>query len=135
VELGGLWLQRAEVTFLQGGGELSFSEPLREPAESLRLDASMGGGAFRLLGNASPRSLRVSTQMGGGEVDLRGEWVRDAEISIESRMGGMAVRVPEGVRTRGLPRDREAAPGEEAEDQPTLTFSYSSSMGEIRFRD
>jgi hypothetical protein len=50
-------------------------------------------------------------------------------------MGGMAVRVPGDVITRGLPSDRSpAATGDEAAPA-TLTFSYSSSMGEIEFRN
>jgi hypothetical protein len=133
-DLGGLWLTEASVAFTQGGGELEFSEPLEEPTEALTIDATMGGGSFRWLGNASPRTLKVVTQMGGGEVDLRGEWLRDCEISLESRMGGLEVRLPDDVITRGLPRGRSAA-GDADASRPTLTFSYSRSMGEIEFRD
>jgi hypothetical protein len=135
VDLGGLWLRETEVSFTQGGGDLEFSEPLRQPAESLTIDASMGGGAFRRVGNASPRRLEVTTRMGGGEVDLRGEWSRDCEISLESSMGGMEIRLPDGVNTRGLRRDREAVSDEEGGDVPTLSFTTSAEMGEIEFLD
>jgi hypothetical protein len=132
VELGGLWLTQTDVRFSQGGGDLTFSEPLREPTESLTIDASMGGGSFRLLGNASPRQLKVQSQMGGGDLDLSGQWLRDCEVSIESRMGGMQVRLPHDVGLRGLSRwgkDREAEG--ETEGRPVLTFSISSEMGEV----
>jgi hypothetical protein len=132
-DLGGLWLTETRVAFAQGGGELEFSEPLRRPTESLTIESAMGGGSFGWLGHASPRTLRVESQMGGGEIDLRGDWVRDCEISLESRMGGLEVRVPEGVITRGLPRDRPAPTDVEDASVPTLTFSYSESMGEIAF--
>jgi hypothetical protein len=135
VDLGGLWLTETRVAFTQGGGELEFSEPLRQPTEALTIHASMGGGSFRGLGNASPRTLKVVTQMGGGEVDLRGEWLRDCEISLESRMGGLEVRVPDDVITRGLPRDRSEPAGGDDASVPTLTFSYSHSMGGIEFRN
>ena len=134
-ELGGLWLTETKVAFTQGGGELRFSEPLREPTESLSIDATMGGGSFRRLGNASPKRLRVQTQMGGGQVDLRGQWRRDCEISLETRMGGLDVRLPNDVITRGLPRDRSGPAGARDATLPTLTFSYSTSMGDIEFRN
>jgi hypothetical protein len=131
VDLGGLWLTEANVSFSQGGGDLELSEPLFRPTESLTIDASMGGGSFRRLGHASPRRLSVTAQMGGGDVDLRGQWVRDCDIVLESRMGGLEVRLPDDVTTRGLPQDRA---GSDAAG-PTLTFSYSSEMGGIEFRD
>jgi hypothetical protein len=106
VDLGGLWLTETRVAFTQGGGELEFS-----------------------------RTLKVVTQMGGGEVDLRGEWLRDCEISLESRMGGLEVRVPDDVITSGLPRDRSEPAGADDASVPTLTFSYSHSMGGIEFRN
>jgi hypothetical protein len=133
VELGGLWLTQTDVSFSQGGGDLAFSEPLREPTESLTIDASMGGGSFRKLGNASPRRLKVQSQMGGGDLDFSGEWLRDCEVSIESRMGGMQVRLPHDVGLRGLSRwgkDREAE-GPAGGRRPVLTFSISSEMGEV----
>lgn len=129
-DLGGLWLTETKVVFAQGGGELEFSEPLREPTGRLEIDASMGGGAFRRLGNASPRELRVSARMGGGEVDLRGDWQRDCEVTLDSSMGGIAVRLPDDVTIRGVP-GRE---GDAGADAPALTLSYSASMGEIEFQ-
>ncbi len=134
-DLGGLWLSEINVAFTQGGGELEFSEPLRQPTEALTIDTSMGGGSFRSLGHASPRTLKVVTQMGGGEVDLRGEWLRDCEISLESRMGGLEVRLPDDVITKGLPQGRSEPTSADDASVPTLTFSYSKSMGGIEFRN
>jgi hypothetical protein len=136
VDLGGLWLERADVTMTQGGGELDFSQPLRHPLETLAISSSMGGGTFQHLGNASPQHLKVESQMGGSQVDLRGRWLRDCEISLESRMGGMEVRLPEDVSLRGLAHRREAA-GESAERRgvPVLSFRVSNAMGEVQFKD
>ena len=132
-DLGGLWLSNTKVTFTQGGGDLRFSEPLARPTGSLTIDASMGGGAFRQIGNASPRELKISAQMGGGEVDLRGEWQGDCAIRLESRMGGLKVRLPDDVNTAGLPQDRSRPAADDGTEAPTLSFSYSESMGEIEF--
>jgi hypothetical protein len=133
IDLGGLWLTDTKVSFAQGGGELEFSEPLRTPTDTLSVDASMGGGSFRQIGNASPRELRVVTRMGGGEVDLRGDWQRDCTISIESSMGGINVRLPDDVIVRGVP-GREASPEGDRPGVPTLDLSYSASMGEVEFQ-
>jgi hypothetical protein len=131
-DLGGLWLTDTKVTFVQGGGELEFSEPLREPTDTLSIEASMGGGSFQWVGNASPRELRAATSMGGGEVDLRGQWQRDCEVSLGSSMGGLNVRLPDDVIVHGVP-GRSPPPEEEQAGKPTLDLSYSASMGEIKF--
>jgi hypothetical protein len=68
--------------------------------------------------------------MGGGEVDLHGDWQRDCEVSLETSMGGLEVRLPDDVTVRGVP-GREAATEAEA---ATLDISYSASGGEIEFR-
>jgi hypothetical protein len=73
-DLGGLWLRTGDIRFHQGGIELEFSSPLREPMESLRLQARMGGIAAKRVGNASPRALDIDCAMGGGDFDLRGAW-------------------------------------------------------------
>ena len=36
--------------------------------------------------------------MGGMELDLRGQWVADADIDIDLRMGGGSVTLPDGVQ-------------------------------------
>ncbi len=135
VELGGLWLTNADITFLQGGGELAISQPLRAPAERVRIDFSMGGGEISGLGNASPRQLDIDISMGGGEIDLRGAWSRDAQINISQSMGGAAVRLPRGVEIRGIARRGLAPPGTDEVKRPVLSFDVSSRFGELEFVD
>ncbi len=136
VELGGLWLTNIDVEFLQGGGQLAFSEPLRAPAENVRVDFSMGGGEIVGLGNASPRRLDIGFRMGGGDVDLRGAWSRDAQITINQSMGGASVRLPNEVDIRGLDRRGGLqSPGLDEIPRPVLTFDVSSQFGELEFYD
>jgi hypothetical protein len=135
IELGGLWLTNLDVAFLQGGGELQISEPLRAPAEHVRVDFSMGGGEVVGLGNASPRELDIEFSMGGGDVDLRGAWSRDAQITISQSMGGASVRLPTDVDIRGLDRPGLESPGLEEVPRPVLTFTVSSQFGELEFFD
>ena len=138
--LGGLWLTNASVEFSQGGMDLSIDEPLKEPIERLAIKGSMGGGNLQMLGNASPRQLEVDFSMGGMGLDLRGRWVRDADIRIHSSMGGAGVRLPDNVVIEGLEHAKGAdrpRPTPQASKEipiPVLKFSVSSEMGEIEFR-
>jgi hypothetical protein len=129
IELGGLWLTNVDIEFMQGGAQVSFSDPLRYPTEKLRLEFSMGGGDVRRVGNASPRFVDIEIGMGGGDIDFRGEWQRDATISIDQSMGGASVRLPDDVEIRGLGRKGvETRSGEEI-PRPVLTFNVSSKLG------
>jgi len=108
MDLGGLWLTSAEIHFQQGGGELDFSEPLKEPISSLLINYDMGGGGFKKLGNASPSRLEVISSMGGGEVDLGGNWLNDCDVHLSVRLGGMSVVVPRGIKLIRSGEDSES---------------------------
>lgn len=129
--LGGLWLTSADIRFEQGGLDLRFDDPLQAPMEKLSIDGSMGGISISQVGNASPRNLEVFCAMGGMQLDLRGPWQNDAEIRVDARMGGAAMRLPEGVRVVGLAGSGVHLEGEAELDLPVLRFDISSSMGEI----
>ena len=135
LDLGGLWLRRADFNFQQGGFELSVSEPLREPMDTLSIDGSMGGFATSSLGNASPRRLECDFNMGGMMLDLRGPWAQDAEISITQSMGGGAIRLPRNVILQGIPGRHSEVPADAELKPPTLKFTVSSSMGELEYID
>lgn len=135
VELGGLWLTSAEIDFQQGGGWVGFSEPLLEPVESLALRFTQGGGEIEGVGNASPRELNVSFAMGGGDVDLRGAWQRDADVTIGLKMGGASVWLPDNAEVRGIDRSGLRAPRAGEVPQPVLTVSTSSRFGEVEYLD
>jgi hypothetical protein len=133
VELGGLWLTNIDFRFLQGGGAVEFGEPLQEPAESLAIQFSQGGGAIEGIGNASPGKVDVSFSMGGGYIDLRGSWRGDADITIDQSMGGVSLQLPHNVVLRGIGRYDTEDPPEGAEEVPVLRFSTSSHYGELEF--
>jgi hypothetical protein len=134
LQFGGLWLTSADLEFAQAGFELGVDEPLREPMERLAIHGSMGGFEAGPLGNASPRELDVDFRMGGMDLDLRGEWVRDADVSISFGMGGGAVRLPENVRVVGIPDDKLEAPSVSEIPAPTLTFSISGNLEDLEFK-
>lgn len=133
MDFGGLWLTEADLEVSMGGFEVEFSEPLREPMQRLSVDFSMGGGAFGSIGNASPRTLEVSSHMGGMELDLGGRWIEDAAIRVDASMGGIAVRLPDGVRIEGLDDSGRNRSGPEG--APLLTFTLDVESGEVEFVD
>ncbi len=131
VELGGLWLTETEIEFAQGGFVLEFDEPLREPLERLAFHGSMGGFMASGVGNASPRRLEVECGMGGMELDLRGQWVVNSEITIRVSQGGGELRLPRDVEIVGLQTSRSDLRTEAEVQRPTLTFTVSSDRGEL----
>jgi len=133
IELGGLWLTNADISFLQGGGAVEISDPLHAPIEYLGIDFTQGGGAVEGVANASPRILEAGFSMGGGYLDLSGAWQRDAEIDISQSMGGVSVQLPLDVIIRGLGRHDTKLDGEDESELPVLRFSTSSNMGELEF--
>jgi hypothetical protein len=133
-EVGGCWITSTDVTYAMGGFTLSVDEPLREPMQSLTVRGSMGGFEGKRLGNASPRTIDVACSMGGAELDLRGLWRQDCDLQLNASMGGMDVRLPEGVRVEGIadPDSTGALRREDVEVKlPVLRFASKSSMGGI----
>ncbi len=134
MELGGLWITSADIAFSQGGFAMGIDEPLRAPMDSLSIRGSMGGFAASRLGHASPRRLEVDYRMGGMDLDLRGEWRVDSEITLRMSQGGGNVRLPKNVRIVGLDEGRVGPPAVVEEvPRPTLTFTVSSTQGELEF--
>lgn len=134
MDVGGLWLTRADLDLQKGGVQLRADEPLKMPMESLSLQGRMGGFQIQDLGNASPRRLDVDFQMGGLQLDLTGRWVADADIRIAAVMAGAIVVLPDDVIVRGV-EGAAPVPVELEGSLPTLSFTTSvGQMGEIEFR-
>lgn len=135
-ELGGMWITTADFRFKKGGFMLGVDEPLREPMERMTIKGSMGGFEAEDLGNASPRVLDVVCRMGGADIDLRGAWRGDADISMDVAMGGMGVRVPRDVEIQGVEGPEGRLQPENGEiPLPVLQFTMKQKMGEIEIYD
>ena len=132
IELGGLWLTSADIDFARSGFVLEIDEPLKEPMDSLTLHGMMGGANLEDIGNASPRKLEVDLRMGGMNLDLRGQWMQDSDISITWDMGGANVVLPANVAIQGVEDYEGVAPGGEV-PPPTLRFELSGKMDDIHF--
>ncbi|TDI12833.1 MAG: hypothetical protein E2P04_04755 [Acidobacteria bacterium] len=132
IELGGLWLTSADIDFARSGFMLEISEPLKEPMDSLTLTGMMGGANLEGIGNASPRKLEVYLRMGGMNLDLRGQWMQDSDISITWDMGGASVVLPANMAIQGVEGYEGVAPGGEV-PPPTLRFELDGKMDDIHF--
>jgi hypothetical protein len=103
--------------------------------KSLSIRTTTGGALLNRLGNASPRLLDLSYRMGHIDMDLGGQWLADAEITINGGTGGGVVHLPSGVILEGLEhRGVEAIDASEL-SLPTLRFSVSTGMGWLEFSD
>lgn len=135
IRLAGLWLKNADLDLESGAFDLSVDEPLREPMENLSIRTRRGGALLNRLGNASPRRLDVSYRTGHIDMDLGGQWLADAEITIKAGTGGGVVHLPSGVALEGLDRHGVEASGAVESNLPTLRFSVSTGVGWLEFSD
>lgn len=133
--LGGLWLTTADFRAEMAGIEIDIDKPLKEPMERLTLKGSMGGLVLDRVGNASPREIDVDFGMAGLEMDLNGRWLQDSDITINGRMAGAVLQIPNDVLVEGLARGGiDPAKAQEIKP-PTLRFETSIEMGEIEIID
>jgi hypothetical protein len=140
IDLGGLSVSRVDLDIGMGNHFLEFREPLPVPMEEFRLDGSMGEIEVRDLGAASPKVVDVQHEMGEMLVDLKGEWLRDAEVNVNFSMGGCRIWLPDDVHVEidrasvGLGERRIEQPdqSEIPEDAPTVTIKAAGTMGELR---
>lgn len=130
--LGGLWLTDVDLEFDRGVMMVDFGRPLAAPVERIVLRSRQGGIFTRALGNASPRFLEIDHRMGALEVDLHGQWVRDAEVRIASFMVNNEILLANNVEIEGLSRLRGPASPRRAElSLPTIDLSVSSLLGRV----
>jgi len=137
VDLGGLWLTEAHLTFRKGALMLDVSEPLAAPAESFTLDGKMGACIAKRLGNTSARELTLHHGMGALVADLNGEWLNDATVDIQLAMGGGQVRLPRGVNIRGLsgPFASHNVDRDSETPRPTLDMNVHFDMGDLQITE
>ncbi len=134
LRLGGLWLTEVDLEFRKGAMIIDVDHPLVAPLERMTIRSRQGHLLTRKLGNASPRVLEIDHWIGGLAVDLRGDWVRDAEILVGSHFSVAEMRLPRGVEIEGLPTAR-GHPGSRRESDlplPTLRMTVSSRLGGLR---
>jgi hypothetical protein len=137
-ELGGLWLTEVEFDGSMGACVVEIDEPSPVPVERFVARGSMGGWVLSGIANLSPAELTFESEMGGSVVDLRGDWRRDAAISLRNRRGGMQLVIDrEAIVTgldgvRGAPTGIEAPRDPELPVAPTLAFQVTGDLEDIQ---
>lgn len=96
-ELGGLALNRLEITDGAADVELAFSEP--NQIELKTFDYSTGASNVKLkaLGNANLSTMTFRSGAGSYRLDFSGSLQRNMEVLIESGISNVVLIVPEGV--------------------------------------
>jgi len=134
IDLGGLWLTDAALRGNMAGLNVSVGEPTREPLESFDIDITMAGANLHDLGNASPRRLSIDVAMAGMNLDLRGAWRNDSEITLGLRKGGGTLRLPRDVTIEGLDAKGIQANADPEIPRPVLRFTPDSVLDDIDVR-
>lgn len=97
IELGGLSLERLQVTTGASKTRLKISKPNLIEADEVVLEA--GAASLEVIGIPHLRAREVEVSGGVGELllDFTGEWRRDLEMSIQMGLGSLTLRVPRGL--------------------------------------
>jgi hypothetical protein len=93
--LGGLWLTQANLELGIGEHEISFEEPTPAPIGQFSLEGSIGELRVIGLGNASPSAVYLDHDIGEVDLDLSGDWKRDARVEAQCGIGECRVTVPD----------------------------------------
>lgn len=135
VRLDGLWLTDVDLRIDKGALFVGCERPLAAPLERMILNSRQGGLFTSRLGNASPRLLEIDHWLGGLTVDLGGDWRRDAQVRMVSRLGGARVRLPATAAIEGLGPHYalDVSPAEPELSPPTLQMDVSSWLGRLRY--
>ena len=94
LSLSGMKLSRVNLEAGVGGAKIAVYEPNSIPCDYVGIKNGVGGLDAVGLGNLDFRTLEFEGGVGGANLDLTGEWKRDAEIHIKVGVGGVNVKMP-----------------------------------------
>lgn len=105
--------------------ELSASDPLPFPPERIRIRGSKGALFVHSLGDASPRHLEIDFSMGEAQLDLRGDWVADSQVTLDIGLSDVLLRLPRQAVIEGLETTRVRSFETREIDAPKLSFAVT----------
>lgn len=146
IELGGLSLERLNMS--QGAAEIyvAFSEPNQAVMGSMIVNAGAGKMTLDGLANANAESMEFSGGAGEYRLSFDGDLQRDLDVSIDAGVGQLTIIVPEGVSAvvefDGGVSDVSTSGGwSQSGDTytlegsgPTITLRVSMGVGEFNLR-
>lgn len=97
LSMTGMQLSRLNFESGVGGAKLAVYEPNPIACEYIGIKSGVGGIDAAGLGNLDFRRLEFEGGVGGANLDLTGEWKRDADIQIKVGVGGVNINVPRNI--------------------------------------
>ena len=104
-ELGGLPIERLDLTTGAADLRVSFDKPNPERLKSLHVLSGAAKLDLIELGNANLDELTFDGGLGTYTFDLAGEWQRSASVRIQAGTSQVHVRVPRDIGVRVCPGD------------------------------
>ncbi len=97
IDLGGIPVTDFDLDIGAADGRLEFSKP--NPARLREMTIEVGASSFDCvtLGNANFESLRFESGAASGELDLRGAYTGESEVSIEVGAGSLDIILPKNL--------------------------------------
>lgn len=99
-DLGGIPLTELTIEIGAASGEIDFSRPNPERLEEIDIEAGAASVAVLNIGNANFEQFSFEGGAGSFELDFRGEYKGEAEISIEIGLGSAEVILPRDIPVR-----------------------------------
>lgn len=100
VELGGLALEAVDISTGASETRITFSQPNRVAARTVKIAAGAAEIEVEKLGNARAERFEFEGGLGEATLDFTGAWSRSATASIEMGVGEVRLRLPRGLGVR-----------------------------------
>ncbi len=100
VELGGIPLKELTIDVGAASGVFEFSEPNPIRLREIDIDAGASSLEFLQFGNANFDYFNFDGGAGSFELDLRGKYEGESEVSIDIGLGSAEITLPRGVPVR-----------------------------------
>ncbi len=100
IELGGLQMEKLELSVGVSGLNVNFEHPNSIPMEELEVEAGVGKLYLERLGNANFSYFKFDGGLGSYEVDLSGNFRQNADIDINIGMGKLLLSLPRNIGVR-----------------------------------
>ncbi|UCD62923.1 MAG: hypothetical protein JSW34_09185 [Candidatus Zixiibacteriota bacterium] len=99
-ELGGLRLKELALDIGAASGKLTFSKPNPIRASEIDIDAGASSLETELLGNANFDYFNFDGGVGSFDLDFRGEYDGESEVSIDIGLGSVDIILPSDLPVR-----------------------------------
>lgn len=100
LDLGGLQLEELRIDIGAASVEIDFSAPNPIRLREIDIEAGAASLEMREVGNANFERFNFSGGVGSFELDLRGEYTGESEVTIEIGLGSMDIILPRNLPIR-----------------------------------